>query len=101
MTEKSRTFWNWSAMVCALVASGIHIYLANHHYNLVLGSSEGGSICNINQTFNCDAVNLSSYSEFLKIPIAVWGAATNTTLLLLLFWNGVSGWNPFGRRIIF
>jgi vitamin-K-epoxide reductase (warfarin-sensitive) len=33
-----------------------------------------GSVCTINDTFNCDLVNQSSYSDFFGIPVALLGA---------------------------
>ncbi len=37
------------------------------------GGSGLGEFCSINDTFDCDVVNQSSYSEFLGIPVAALG----------------------------
>lgn len=62
----------------------VHIYLASRHYALKFGEVNTQSLCNINSTFNCEAVSASRYSEFLGVPMAVWGALTNAALLVLL-----------------
>lgn len=73
------------ALVLLVVAISSHLYLANHYYQLSFGfGDEGASVCNINKTFSCDTVSASQFSEFLGIPIAAWGAATNAVLLVLL-----------------
>lgn len=58
------------------------IYLSYVHYNLKFGMG-GKSLCNINETFNCDIVNLSSYATLLGIPISLWGLFSNLAVLFL------------------
>ena len=58
------------------------IYLSYVHYNLKFGMGEK-SLCNINDTFNCDIVNLSSYATLFGIPISLWGFFSNLTILFL------------------
>ena len=65
-----------------LLAIGNMIYLSYIHYNLKFGIGEK-SLCNINDTFNCDIVNLSTYATLLGQPISLWGVFTNLTLLFL------------------
>jgi protein-disulfide isomerase/uncharacterized membrane protein len=55
--------------VAGALGSLASLYLARQHAN------PGGSICNIDETFNCDLVNTSEYAEIGGIPIAVLGAA--------------------------
>lgn len=55
--------------VAGALGSLASLYLARQHAN------PGDSICNIGETFNCDLVNTSAYSELLGIPIAILGAA--------------------------
>ncbi len=43
------------------------------------------SFCNIDDSFNCDAVAASAYSHFLGVPVAFIGVAGNLTLLAFLF----------------
>ena len=65
-----------------LFAIGNMIYLSYIHYNLKFGIGEK-SLCNINDVFNCDIVNLSAYATLLGQPISLWGAFANLTLLFL------------------
>ena len=65
-----------------LLAIGNMIYLSYIHYNLKFGMGEK-SLCNINDAFNCDIVNLSTYATLLGQPISLWGAFANLTLLFL------------------
>lgn len=78
------------ALLSTLIAVGVHFYLTSHYYGLKFGGAEGGSICNINEVMNCDAVTASKYSAFLGIPVALWGAVTN---LILLYFLAVTRFN--------
>src|SRR5438874_2285036 len=62
----------------------ISLYLAYHYYPIKFGFSSGPSVCSINATFDCDAVAASSYSAFLGIPMALWGAAANLMIFLMV-----------------
>ena len=51
--------------VCGIVVSSVSL---QHHY----GTSKT-EFCDIGNTFNCDIVNRSEYSELLGIPVALIG----------------------------
>lgn len=72
------------AIVFTLISLLLLAYLSIKHYDLKSGTTTSGSMCNISETFNCDAVSASSYSEFLSIPVSVWGLIAQISLLLLL-----------------
>ncbi|KHD87328.1 MAG: thiol:disulfide interchange protein DsbA [Bdellovibrio sp. ArHS] len=72
------------ALVATLIAIGVHLYLTLHYYGLKYGTAEGGSICNINEVLNCDAVTASKYSALFGVPVALWGVVTNIVLLYFL-----------------
>ncbi|MBX3022521.1 MAG: DsbA family protein [Bdellovibrionales bacterium] len=76
------------ALLSTLVSLGFHIYLTLHYYPLKFGFSSGQSICNVNATFNCDAVSASAYASLFGIPLSLWGAALNAVMffLILLGW---------------
>ena len=69
-----RRAWLWLSLLVALVGIGFSIYSINHHLE-VRASGATEAICNINQTFSCDDVAQSSYSEVAGIPLGVWGLA--------------------------
>lgn len=73
------------AIVSTIITMGLHIYLSQHYYGVKFGLAEAGSVCNINQKFNCDAVTASRFSDFLGVPVALWGLATNLVLFFFLF----------------
>lgn len=58
------------AIVTALVAFAVSMYLGNHHVNVA-----AEAICNVNEVFNCDLVNRSPHSEVRGVPVAYLGAA--------------------------
>lgn len=72
-----------------LFGAGVSAYLVTQHEAAMSGGS--GSVCNIDETFNCDLVNTSEYSELAGIPIAVFGAAfyAAVALISLLNWQKV------------
>lgn len=75
-------------MMGCLCSIAAHIYLTLHFYPIKFGFSTGQSICNLSAKFDCDAVAASAYSSIFGMPIALWGAATNAVLfvLILLSW---------------
>lgn len=81
-------------LLATLASIGFHIYLSIQHYRLKFGLGEGKSLCNINETFNCDAVTASQYSTLLGSPLSNWGASTHLILSLFLF----IGWLNLGSN---
>ena len=79
------------ALLLTLIAIALHGYLALHFYDLNYGMPSGESVCNVSATFNCDSASMSSFSSFLGIPLALWGAATNIILFVLLL-GWMIGW---------
>ncbi|MCG3140988.1 MAG: hypothetical protein HDKAJFGB_02140 [Anaerolineae bacterium] len=52
---------------------------------------------------NCELVNMSVYSEFLGLPVALWGIGAYITLLALglaLLWKKFSPWAQRGLFIV-
>src|ERR1039457_2907227 len=74
-----------TALVCLLLAIGVSIYMTNHHYDLMFGARDSKSFCSISSTIDCDAVNISKYSEVGGISIALIGLFAYIAELLLLF----------------
>lgn len=98
---KKQSFW--IALISSVVAVGVHSYLTFKYYGLRFGAHEGASLCNLSGTWNCDAVSASSYSQFLGIPMALWGAVFNFMFAFLLFFTNF-GWyenDSRGKRYVF
>ncbi len=70
-------------LFCLFAAFLTFCYLALHHYGLIFGLS-ATSLCQISQSINCDGAALSTYSEFLGIPIALFGASFSLVLFVIL-----------------
>lgn len=69
-----------SVFLC-VAGLALALELARVHANAAAGG--GPSFCSLGETVNCDRVALSSYSVFLGIPIALWGAFGYVAMLLL------------------
>ncbi len=89
--EKNRQYSWLLALLSTAAAVGVHGYLSFKFYALRFGALGHNSVCNFNELWNCDAVSASSYAQFLGIPMAVWGLATNFVLVLMLI-SSRSGW---------
>ena len=60
----------WGLVLAMIAGMGASLYLANQHIAVLCGDS---SICSVSETFDCDKVNTSSYSELFGIPVALYG----------------------------
>ncbi|MBN1915715.1 vitamin K epoxide reductase family protein [Candidatus Dojkabacteria bacterium] len=67
--------------ILVIIALSSSIYAVILHYK----TDTSGSYCNINQVFNCSAVDESEYSEILGVPIGVFGIAYSIFNLTILF----------------
>lgn len=67
------------AIIFGIIGLIAAMYSVKTHY-------EGGThvICAINDTFDCDTVNQSTYSKFLGIPVSLIGVAGYVFILLTL-----------------
>lgn len=85
MTNSSSSkFLLWGAALSAIGALVVHSILYSQHLELNFGAITGPMSCDINSTFSCSAVAASKWSNFLGIPIALWGFAANFAMLILL-----------------
>jgi uncharacterized membrane protein len=82
---KKSNQWFLVLFVSTLVALATHSYLSVQHFDLKLGLSDGPSLCNISETFNCDRVASSNYSEILGISVALLGLFFQLGILILAF----------------
>ena len=76
----------------ALIAIMLHLYLSDRSYSIASDKVKTSSLCNINDSLNCDNTLTSSYSEFAGLPVSNWGFATHfiiaiLSLLLILGWS--------------
>lgn len=74
----------WISGVATFGAILTHIYLLIEHFNLKFGQTTGSSLCDINELFSCSTIAASRFSEFLGVPMALWGVLVNGLLLILI-----------------
>lgn len=60
-------------ILSAVIGILFSAYLLHHHILFSAGNITGKSMCAISETFDCDAVDASPYSEFAGFPIASFG----------------------------
>ncbi len=77
--------------VLALLGIVLALYSLSLHYD-----NGGASLCDFNDTFNCDKVNRSPWSEFLGVPVALLGALAYLALFLAVQLRG-----PLQRALAF
>jgi protein-disulfide isomerase/uncharacterized membrane protein len=63
-----------------LLALLVSLYLGVQHKGIA-----GKSICSVSQTFDCDKVNTSEFSELFDIPIAFLGSSFYAAVIVLAF----------------
>jgi protein-disulfide isomerase/peroxiredoxin len=59
-------------LVVLALAAGIATYLGWAHIQLAHGSGAFESLCAVGETFDCDKVNTSAWSELMGLPISLW-----------------------------
>ena len=74
----------WVCFLSTIAAIGTHVYLTQHHYNFKYAQVASDSICNISETVNCNRTTASAYSEFLGVPVSIFGGLINFLFLGLL-----------------
>jgi uncharacterized membrane protein len=75
----------WFVVVAILSFAGMMVSVVSlqRHY-----AKSATGFCDFSQTFNCDIVNRSEYSEVQGIPVAAIGVLGYATLFFLsTFWN--------------
>jgi len=79
---KSRLFIIMSAL--ALTGAAVSIWQTRAFYLLRSGGAEFKSFCNIGQTFDCTAVEMSNFAEFLPgVPLSGFAIAGYLLLMIL------------------
>ena len=86
-------------LICAIISSGIHLYLSSRAQSISAGQINESSICHINDRLNCDVALASEYSQFAGLHLSDLGFATNFIIALLAF-TLISGLVEQAPRII-
>src|SRR3989338_3068995 len=64
----------------ALIGLSLALYALPLHYQ-----PSGSRICNLSETFNCDKVNGSPWSELFGVPVAGLGAIAYLALFVIVY----------------
>lgn len=70
-------------IVLTILGAVISLYTVKHHLD-ILAAGHTEAFCNISKSVNCDAVDQSRYSEFLGVPVGIWGCGYFLGALVLL-----------------
>lgn len=80
--ERKKLRWLIGAAIIALLGCAVSVYSTLHHVE-VKNYGFSDAMCNVSETFNCDDVAKSEYSEFFGIPLGVYGFGYFLGLLVL------------------
>jgi len=80
---KSNTIYK-TFIVLSVIGILIALYLLENHY----APPAKGSLCDFNSSVSCSLVNTSIYSEFLNVPVALFGALW-FVILIAFSWKGL------------
>ncbi len=69
----------YAIMMMAIIGLITSIYLVQGHYEDV----SSGSLCDFTDTISCSIANTSSFSEFLNVPVALFGAFWMVLLFIM------------------
>ncbi len=84
-----KTGYLWVLIIAGIAGAVFSFYALLAHYGQA--STE---FCTVNETFDCDVVNGSSYSEFLGAPVAGMGLFAYLVIVMfggVLFWYEAKG----------
>ncbi len=74
----------YAIMALCTAGIGVSIYLARHKLNILYTKGYISS-CNLGGSINCDAVNMSGWSEIKGVPISVMGIPTYAVMIWLTY----------------
>ncbi len=72
-------------VLLALIGLALSIELCIVYYNANFATDAKPSICTINDMMDCDGVAKTSYSQFLGVPLSLWGIILYIFFLFMSF----------------
>ena len=92
-TEIKMKYLKIGAIILPILGIIVSGYLWYNH-NVLLNSENGDGLipCTFGNSFNCDIVNSSSYSEIYGVPIAGLGLLSYVIVLLIALWKDARKW---------
>lgn len=83
--EKMNKTKRISITLLSLIGLALSIELCIVFYNANFAANAAPSICAINETFDCDSVAKTAYSQFLGVPLSLWGLCLYLFILFMTF----------------
>ncbi len=74
-----------SITLLSLIGIALSIELCFVYYNANFAVDAKPSICSINDMMDCDGVAKTTYSQFLGVPLAIWGICLYIFVLFLTY----------------
>jgi protein-disulfide isomerase/uncharacterized membrane protein len=88
----------WTAFVLAALAmTGILVSMYLTHVHLQVNGNAAGdyqSFCNFGESLNCEDVAASAYSQFLGVPVSLWGLFGYFVLLAVVLLGALRPTTP-------
>ncbi len=75
----------FSILFLVLLGLALSIELCVVYYNANFNVNAQPSICVISETMDCDSVAKTAYSQFLGVPLSLWGVLLYLFLLFMIF----------------
>lgn len=87
--------------ILALIGLALSIELCIVYYNANFAIDATPSICAISDKMDCDSVAKTSYSQFLGIPLSLWGVLLYLFFLFMTFIDKIQNIKGFGILKVF
>ena len=71
--------------ILSLIGLALSIELCIVFYNANFATNATPSICAINDAFDCDSVAKTQYSQFLGVPLSIWGVILYLFFLFMTY----------------
>lgn len=97
MTKTKRTI----ITLLSLTGLALAIELCLVYYNANFAADAKPSICAINDMMDCDSVAKTPYSQFLGVPLALWGVCLYLFFLFMTFADKISNLRFLGFLKVF
>ncbi len=85
----------------SLIGLALAIELCVVYYNVNFAQNAAPSICAINESMNCDSVAATEYSQFLGVPLSLWGVCLYLFVLFMTFVDKIKNIKFLGFLSVF
>lgn len=85
----------------SLIGLCLAIELCVVYYNVNFAQNAAPSICAINESMNCDSVAATEYSQFLGVPLSLWGVCLYLFVLFITFVDKIKNIKFLGFLSVF